>query len=266
MNVKSFLSGSSNGEAETEQSPREFVRAAMDHEDSEPLDGSLTNELAESHAGTVLKEFSSRPKMAFVQMLGRVPSGKIEYQDQESRIENEKEFREYADQTDVRVPDILGVQDEYVEFERIDGVDMNTYLNEASQDEAQEAGELAGEFLSQIHEMGGAITDLRINNFMMDYEEGGLAFVDGEYFSGDANGWEQKMDMITLASSAKQVDPEAYRSFRDGFEDTYGEELDIYTEAASSVTAPGHAGLLERESERVGNAVRNSYDGVKDRV
>lgn len=265
MDIKNFLSKSDVSPQEEDQSSREFVREAMDHDDSEPLDGSLTNELAESHVGTVIKEFSSRPKMAFVQMFGRAPSGNIEYQDQQSRIQNEKEFREYAENTDVRVPDILGVEDEYVEFERVDGVDMNTYLNMASVDEAEEAGELVGNFLSDIHDMGGAITDLRINNFMMDYEEGGLAFVDGEYFSSDASDWEQRMDMITMASSAKQVDPEAYESFRDGFEETYGDDIDVYTEAVSSVTAPGHAGVLERESERVGNAVRNSYEDAKNR-
>ncbi|MFB6115400.1 MAG: hypothetical protein ABEK04_03830, partial [Candidatus Nanohalobium sp.] len=173
--------------------------------------------------------------------------------------------REYAEQTDVRVPDILGVEDEYVEFEKIEGVDMNTYLNEASPEEAEEAGEMAGDFLSDIHEMGGAITDLRINNFMMDYEQEGLAFVDGEYFSSDATEWEQRMDMITMASSAKQVDPDAYDFFRNGFEKAYGEELDAYTEAVSSVTASGHAGLLEREAERVSNAVRNSYEDAKNR-
>ncbi|MFB6174459.1 MAG: hypothetical protein ABEJ87_00605 [Candidatus Nanohalobium sp.] len=239
-----------------EQSSGDFVKAEMSSPESEGLDGSLTNDLVETQVGTVLKKFSERPSMAYIQMLGRIPSGKLEYQDQEKRIENEEAFRSYAEEMDVEVPEILGVRGQYVEFEQVEGVDMNTYLNQASQDEAYEAGELAGEFLAGIHGQGGAIMDLRINNLMMQ-EDGGLAFVDGEFFTRDATEWEKKMDMITMASSAKQVEPEAYESFREGFEERYGEGIDAYEDAVSSVTAPGHAALLERDSDRVRNAASN---------
>ena len=244
-----------------EQQAKEFVEEAMNSEEAEALEGSLTNELAVSQVGTVLKEFSKRPKMAYVQMLGRVPAGKLEYQDQHSRIENERDFREFSEETDVYTPEIIGTEGEYVEFETVDGVDMNSYLNEASENEAEEAGNLVGDFVEDIHGKGGAITDLRINNFMMQ-EEGGLAFVDAEYFTGEASDWEKKMDLITLASSVKQVDSEAYRSFRDGFEQSYGEEIDFYTDAISSVTSPGHAAVLEKDLERTGNSLRNVKDNA----
>lgn len=244
-----------------EQSGREFVEAEMESPEAEGLDGSLTNELVETQAGTVLKEFSSRPAMAYVQMLGRIPSMTLEYQDQESRIENEEAFRQYTEDLDVEVPEILGVQDNYVEFEKIDGTDMNTYLNQASGEEAYEAGTLVGGFLDEIHAQDGAFTDLRINNFMM--QEEGLGFVDGEYFSDDASSWEKKMDMITMISSAKQVDSQAYESFREGFEDEYGGEIDIYEDVISSVTAPGHAKILERDQERFENASANVRNNIK---
>lgn len=250
---------------ERDQSSREFVQEAMNSEGAEAMDGSLTNELAMSQVGTVLKEFSSRPKMAYVQMLGRIPARKLEYQDQESRIENERKFREFSEDTDVYTPDIIDAVDEYVEFETVDGVDMNTYLNQASENEAQEAGNLVGEFLDTIHGKGGAITDLRINNFMMQ-ETGDMAFVDAEYFTEDASDWEKKMDLITMTSSAKQVEPEAYRSFREGFEQSYGEDIGVYTDAISSATSPGHAAVLEKDRERTSNSIRNVKENATEYV
>lgn len=250
---------------EGKQSSREFVQKAMRSEEAESLDGSLTNELAMSQVGTVLKEFSSRPKMAYVQMLGRIPAKKLEYQDQRSRRENERNFREFSENTDVYTPEIIDTVDEYVEFETVDGQDMNTYLNDASEYEAKEAGNLVGDFLDTIHSRDGAITDLRINNFMMQDEEG-LAFVDAEYFTDDASDWEKKMDLITMTSSIKQVEPEAYRSFREGFEQSYGEDIDVYTDTISSITSPGHATLLEKDRERISNSVQNVKENASEYV
>ena len=248
-----------------EQSPRDFVEAEMSSPEAEGLGGSLTNELVETQAGTVLKQFCARPKMAYVQMLGRIPSFNLEYQDQQSRIRNEETFRGYTEEMDIEVPDILGVQDEYVEFQTLDGTDMNTYLNQASDDEAYEAGELVGNFLAELHGKDVAFTDLRVNNFMMN--ERGLGFVDGEYFSEDASEWEKKMDMITMISSVKQVESEAYKSFRHGFEREYGEEIDVYEDAISTFTSPIHAKILERDTERYENAkanVRNNLEKYRD--
>jgi len=225
----------------------------MHSSESEVLEGSLTNDLVETQVGTVLKRFNSRPSMAYIQMLGRVPAGKLDFQDRDSRVENEEEFREFISDYDVEMPEIIGSADGFVEYERVDGQDLNTYLNDAEQEEAVEIGEQVGEFLDYIHERGGAITDLRINNFMIDYE-GDLNFVDAEYFSSEATDWEKQMDIITLVSSLRQVDEEAYRNFRRGFEEKYGEEVKSYASGISSVTSLAHSGLIEREQDRVSNA------------
>ncbi len=231
----------------------EFLEEEMDSPESETLGGSLTNDLVDTQVGTVLKRFNQRPGMAYIQMLGRVPAGKLDFQDRDSRIENEEEFREFISEYDVEMPEIIGSEDGFVEYERVDGQDLNTYLNQAEQDEAVEMGEQVGEFLGYIHENDGAVTDLRINNFMIDYE-GDLNFVDAEYFSSEATGWEKQMDIITLVSSLRQVDEEAYRSFRKGFEEKYGEKVKSYSTGISSLTSLAHSALIEREPERVRNA------------
>lgn len=233
-----------------------FVEQAMQSEEATPMNGSLTNELVETQVGTVLKKFNKRPKMAYVQMAGRTLSGKIEFQDQESRIENEENFREFISEYDVEMPEVIDVSDNYVEFERIDGVDMNTYLNETNEEEAEKMGYQVGEFLNYVHGKDGAITDLRINNFMIDYD-GDLNFVDAEYFSEDATNWEKKMDIITMVSSLKQVESNSYKAFRQGFTESYQGELDVYTDLISSTTAPIHAAMLEKDSKRIRNAKNN---------
>lgn len=245
-----FLGGSPDLEANG------FVEAEMESDFSEPLDGSLTNELVVTQVGTVLKSFSEKPKMSYVQMLGRVPALKVKRQNQQDRIENEKKFRNFLDY-DIDVPDILGVSGEYVEFERLDGEDLNDYVNE-NPEEAWELGTEVGEFLNYVHKRDGAITDFRVNNFRVQ-ESGELAFLDAEYFLEDANRWEKEMDIITLISSLKQIEPEPYEEFRDGFEKSYGEETGPFSDVASSVTSQVHARYLEEDSRREENARENTF-------
>lgn len=237
---------------ESDDSPAVY----MGQEVSEPLDGSLTNELVVTQVGTVLKKFSKRPGMSYVQAAGRIPSLNLERQDQQDRIENEEKFRGFISDYDIEVPDILGISDEYVEFERLEGDDLNDYINE-NPEEAQEYGREVGEFLNYVHGEEGAITDLRVNNFMVQ-ESGELAFLDSEYFVEDANRWEKEMDLITLVSSLKQVDPEPYGSFREGFEEEYDGRTDRFADTVSSVTSQVHARGLERDPERSANAKNNT--------
>lgn len=231
----------------------------MNSDEAEPLSGSLTNEVVKTGSGTVLKKFAKNPAMAYVQMLGRIPSGKIEYQDQKDRIQNEKNFREFISDYDIKTPEILAESGRYVEFEFLNAVDLNDYVNK-NPEEAREFGLEVGEFLNYIHEEDGAITDLRINNFMVS-EAGEIAFLDAEYFLEDATGWEKKMDLITLVSSLRQVEPIAYRSFREGFETAYEDELGVLTDFISSLTSPIHALILERDLTRSKNAVKNIVGG-----
>jgi hypothetical protein len=223
---------------------------------SESLDGSLTNELVVTQVGSVLKEFSERPGMSYVQALGRVPAFSLERQDQEDRINNERNFREFISGYDVDVPDILGEEGNFVEFERLDGEDLNDYVNE-NPGKAEFYGEEVADFLNYVHGEGGAITDLRVNNFMVQ-DSGDLAFLDAEYFVDDAGLWEREMDLITLVSSLKQVDPQPYESFRAGFEEEYDGIVDPLVDAASSVTSQVHARYLEKDQERTENAKENT--------
>jgi len=241
-----------------------FLEEEMSSEEATPLAGSLTNDLVETQVGTVLKQFKSKPTMAYIQMAGRSVSGEIEFQDQSSRIANERNFRGFiSDYEDVHVPDILGTSEEFVEYEQVDGQNLNTYLNSAERDEAVEMGLQVGEFLNYVHGKEGAITDLRINNFMLGYD-GVLKFVDAEYFTENASDWEKRMDLITMVSSLKQVDGESYRGFREGFRESYSGDLDRCTGVISSATSVGHSVFIERDTERIRNALENIGNDVSE--
>lgn len=236
---------------EVRDTPEVYMRGEL----SEPLTGSLTNELVRTQVGTILKEFSEKPLMSYVQALGRAPSLNIGRQNQRDRIENEKNFREFISDYDIDTPDILGDEDNYVEFERLDGEDLNDYINE-NPEEAEHYGREVADFVNYVHENDGAITDLRINNFRVQDSED-LAVLDAEYFVEDANIWEKEMDVITLLSSLKQVDPEPYESFRSEFEEEYNGRADPFADAVSSVTSQIHA-KYEKDENRIENAKDNT--------
>ena len=228
----------------------------MHAEESTGLEGSLTNKIVETGVGTVLKEFSRRPGMSYVQAAGRIPGLTLERQDQQDRIDNEQKFRDFISDYQIDVPDILGVEDNFVEFEALNGTDLNDYIDD-NPDRAEDLGAEVGDFLNYVHGNDGAVTDLRLNNFMVQSDES-LAFLDAEYFVEDANYWEKEMDLITLASSAKQVKKESYEDFMEGFASEY-RDIDATQDVISSVTSLGHAALLERDPERLKNAAENIY-------
>jgi tRNA A-37 threonylcarbamoyl transferase component Bud32 len=232
----------------------------MHAEESTGLEGSLTNNIVKTGVGTVLKEFSNKPKMSYVQAAGRIPGLTLERQDQQDRIDNEQKFREFISDYNIDVPDILGVEDNFVESEALNGTDLNDYIND-NPDRAEDLGAEVGDFLNYVHGNDGAVTDLRLNNFMVQSDES-LAFLDAEYFVEDANYWEKEMDLITLASSAKQVKKESYEDFMEGFTSNY-RDIDATQDVISSVTSLGHAALLERDPERLKNAAENIYSSSK---
>ena len=228
----------------------------MHAEESTGLEGSLTNKIVETGVGTVLKEFSRRPGMSYVQAAGRIPGLKLERQDQQDRIDNEQKFRDFISDYQIDVPDILGVEDNFVEFEALNGTDLNDYIDD-NPDRAEDLGAEVGDFLNYVHGNGGAVTDLRLNNFMVQSDES-LAFLDAEYFVENANYWEKEMDLITLISSLKQVDREPYDEFQGGFEAQYDNWVDPLSEGASSVTSQVHANYIEKDEERAENAKENT--------
>ncbi|MFB6241592.1 MAG: hypothetical protein ABEJ36_02200 [Candidatus Nanosalina sp.] len=256
---KRFLESDSEGQ-------KKFLREEMNSEFSETLQGSLTNDLVETQVGTVLKKFSEKPLMAYIQAIGRIPSGNLDYQDIEKRIDNHRNFQKFASDYDIDMPDVIGREDEFVEFERIDGKNMYSYLNrDCSKVEARKMGTRIGDFVDFIHENEGALTDFRINNFILQYS-GDLAFVDAEYFSENATEWEKEMDLITMVSSLKQVDPDSYTSFMEGFRNEYNGEIDCYAEAASSATSLIHASILERDFSRLKNSSSNALLEIRNYV
>ncbi len=228
----------------------------MHAEESTGLEGSLTNKIVETGVGTVLKEFSRRPGMSYVQAAGRIPGLTLERQDQQDRIDNEQKFRDFISDYQIDVPDILGVEDNFVEFEALNGADLNDYIDD-NPNRAEDLGAEVGDFLNYVHGNDGAVTDLRLNNFMVQSDES-LAFLDAEYFVENANYWEKEMDLITLISSLKQVDREPYDEFQEGFEAQYDNWVDPLSEGASSVTSQVHANYIEKDEERAENAKENT--------
>lgn len=232
----------------------------------EALTGGMTNEI-KARGDDVIKQFE-RSKTQLFTALGRVPSGQAEVPRVESRIENEKKFRkiysELADDLPVHLPDIKEEEGNRILVERVQGKPLNKFLNSSSSASKQrELGRKVGEFVRFVHDHGISITDFRINNLIVR-PDGDLALVDVEYANiKGASGYEKSfMDLITMVSSARQVDPEAYRNFMDGFKQQYG-EVGVLQKAIAAVTSKAHAAGLEKDRNRTTNAVKNTANSLK---
>jgi tRNA A-37 threonylcarbamoyl transferase component Bud32 len=234
----------------------------------EELTGGMTNEV-QARGDDVLKKFE-RSKTQLFQALGNVPSGEFEVPTVEGRIQSEQRFRqiygwlqENREKIPVELPEIKEKEGNRVRVERIQGKPLNKYLNSKnSVSEAKELGEKVGLFTKRIHDNNIAITDFRINNFIVKKNEN-LAIVDVEYANLDASSWQKRyMDLITMASSARQVKPEAYRNFMDGFKKEYG-EVGVLQKAIAAVTSKGHAAALETDKNRTANAFKNTANTLK---
>lgn len=244
-----------------------FLEQAMD--ESEPMDdSSLTNTIGETYVGTVLKRFSrhglrpGRSKTPYMAAIGKkLFGGRYEVESAEERIENEKTYRERLNEAGFDTPEIVGEYREYLEFERIDATSIREYLSHTDEDETKRIGEYIGNALRTLHDDDYAITDFRISNILVE-DDGTLVTVDHEYATDHATDAEKNLDLMTLISSARQFDPEIYHSFRDGFEDGYGEPVDRKVDIMSAFSSRGHA-IWERDKQRRKNAKKN-FDGFRN--
>lgn len=243
-----------------EEERKYFLDAAI--EESEGMEeSSLTNDIGKTYVGTVLKKFSKNAKTPYMTAIGKkLFGGKYEVENVEDRIENEKAYREEVKKAGLYTPDIIGEHEEYMEFERIDGTSLREYVSNADEEETRRIGEYIDEALRTLHDDNYAITDFRISNIIVQ-EDGTLASVDHEYATDHATNAEKTLDVMTLISSARQLDPDVYQSFRDGF-DGYQEHIDEKADIISAFSAPGHAALMEHDTHRAVNAVKN-FDGLK---
>lgn len=244
------------------------LKERMEKEGSwEDLAGGMTNQV-KARGDDVIKKFQ-RSKTQLFQALGNVPSGEFEIPTVEMRIQNEKRFRQiysYLNEDDsipVKLPEIKEQEGNIVRVEKVEGDPLNHHLEASnSASEQRELGRKVGMFVRKIHDNGIAITDFRINNFIV-LPNGELSIVDVEYANLDASGWQKNyMDLITILSSARQVKPEAYRNFMDGFKSEYG-DTGVLQKAIAATTSKLHAAALEQDGKRTSNALKNTKNSLK---
>lgn len=249
---------------QTEVDRRYFIEEAL--EESEELGDSLTNRVGKTYVGTVLKRFEKRPKTSYLTAIGKKLFGHSYDRDtNEDRIENEKNYRDAVEDAGLYTPKILGEFEEYMEFERIDGDPLPEYLSRADKDEVREIGEYLGNSLHTLHDNDYAITDLRISNILV-LDDGSFASIDHEYATDHATNGEKELDHLTLISSSRQLEPDIYQTFRNGFEDGYGKDVDRLADFSSCLSSPVHALLLEHDLHRTWNAMRNASPNLGHRI
>lgn len=225
-------------------------------ESAERLPGGLSNELWESADGDIIKRMEEKPGTRYSVALGNVLADGFHIPTYEERRMNEEEMPDIFSRTGTNTADVQAFDENYKKESKVPGSPLKDA--DLDPDEVYRVAYKFGSNLRRFHNEGYALTDARLSNLLVDSEQSDTpskpdylpddplqSWVDFEYAKTDASEREQEMDHITLISSARQLSPDRYEAFLDGYEDGYGEEVDDTVHLQANITSPLHAGVQE---------------------
>lgn len=185
--------------------------------DSKRDDEGLTNDVFFTKKGTVVKTYSRYPLTSFLESLTSLLNVRINYISRSERMRNEVEIKEVIRDLGYNTAQVHKIGEVSIEFEKVPGTDGFKFLSKASNSEAVEFGRKVGDFLYDIHQENVAMNDFRISNIHVS-ESLELYFIDHEYSKLQANSLMQKVDQLTLFSSARQTG--YFGQFLEGFKNS----------------------------------------------
>jgi tRNA A-37 threonylcarbamoyl transferase component Bud32 len=226
----------------------------LKHEAEENNTG-LTNDVFFTEKGTVVKTYSKYPFTSFLESFTSLLNGKLNYISRDERMRNEIEFKKKIKDLGFGSAQVIKIGDESIEFDKVPGIDGFTFIKEASQSESKEIGQKIGDFLYDIHNEGVAMNDFRLSNIhVSDSIE--LYYIDHEYSKLEANSLMQKIDQLTLFSSARQTGN--FESFLEGFKKS-NSNVKFIPLFLSIFVFGYHALLFDRDYENFVEGMRTLY-------
>lgn len=213
----------------------------------------LTNDVFFTGKGTVVKTYSKYPLTSFLESITSILNGRINYVSRDERMKNEVEMKKLIEILGFNTSEVIRAGEKSIEFEEIPGINGFKFLTEASKIEAIHLGREIGDFLPKLHGQGAAMNDFRLSNIHVD-EELELYYIDHEYAKFDANSLMQKMDQLTLFSSARQTGNFQY--FLEGFRQS-DSDLEYLLLMLSIFVFGYHAILLERSMRKFVNGLKS---------
>jgi tRNA A-37 threonylcarbamoyl transferase component Bud32 len=226
----------------------------LKHEAEENNTG-LTNDVFFTEKGTVVKTYSKYPFTSFLESFTSLLNGKINYISRDERMRNEIEFKKKINDLGFGSAQVIKIGEESIEFDKVLGIDGFTFLKEASQSDSREIGQKIGDFLYDIHNEAVAMNDFRLSNVhVSDSIE--LYYIDHEHSKLEANSLMQKIDQLTLFSSARQTGN--FESFLEGFKKS-NSNVKFIPLFLSIFVFGYHALLFDRDYENFVEGMRTLY-------
>jgi tRNA A-37 threonylcarbamoyl transferase component Bud32 len=224
-------------------------------QEAEENNTGLTNDVFFTKKGTVVKTYSRYPLTSFLESFTELVNGKINYISRDERMSNEVETKKLIEDLGFGTAQVLEIGEESIEFEKVPGIDGFAFLTKASNHDSEEMGRKIGDFLSEIHSRGVAMNDFRLSNIhVSDSLE--LHYIDHEYSKLEAKSWLQKVDQLTLFSSARQTGN--FSPFLEGFKQS-NSSIKIIPLGLSIFIFGYHAVLLERDLEKFVRGMKSVF-------
>lgn len=189
-------------------------------EDARPVKGGITNSVYETEDGDIVKVYSDFSVTAVFDTIYRTLTGTGFYPSRKSRMRAVEHVRENADQLPMVFPEILQKGRRSIEFENVPGQDGTEYLEKSSGFQAYDLGFRLGQALGDLEDREIGMKIFSLDNLKVDGYD--IYSFDHEFWSESSTARSRWMGKMLLMSSATRV-PEKYDSFREGFEDAYGE-------------------------------------------
>lgn len=223
--------------------------------EAEENDTGLTNDVFFTEKGAVVKTYSKYPLTSFLESFTSLLNGKINYISRDERMNNEVEVKRVIKDLGFGTAQVLEIGEESIEFERVPGIDGFTFLKEASKSDSKELGRKIGKFLHEVHSKGVAMNDFRLSNIhVSDSLE--LYYIDHEYSKLQANSLMQRVDQLTLFSSARQTGN--FEPFLQGFKQS-DSSVQLLPLILSVLIFGYHALLLERDLEKFNEGAKSVF-------
>lgn len=217
-------------------------------EKAQPIGDGLSNEIYFKD-NEVIKIFRKYPFTSFYTSILEFLNLRFRYLNRKIRMDNEVEMRKEVRKAGLKSPEITYRGEKVLKYNKAEGETGYKFLNDCSEDEAQDLGANLSDFLKKLHKRDSAIRDIRISNCIID-EDKSISLIDLEYSDTNATSISKFIDYLQIISSAKQT--RNYKAFIRQFDKPF------LAQKLATITSLLHATLLERSLKRTKNTLRNS--------
>ncbi len=185
------------------------------------LQRGITNFVWEREDGKIVKNFSKYRWNIILLNIFKFFFMDFRPQGLRDGIEREVEAKDKLSKIGVKVPLITEKEEDYIVMEKLEGSDLESFLENSKPYRCFEKGLEKGSQLRKIHDNNFSLTDSRLSNSFVVGDD--LFSLDHELFEKKSSDIQKELDLISLQTSARFINKINYGSFIKGVKEGYGE-------------------------------------------